>query len=457
MIITFGKYNLKKYFFLFVPIIKIIRESSNFSSSFYNVKNILIQYFFLCVAKFANFIFWFILEKKISFPKRTSETLSKNEERFTIIPDNNNGIEQEKLNSKNALKGLSQKEINLNEKKLKRKKKCMKEIILLIISSLIDFISNFSYLISYASISNNADYNNETINNTTNYDINNNITSNNSYSPNNESKENDNVINLIPFRICIRIILIYIFSLIFLYLYKPYRHQLISLLLIVLIVVSADIIEYFLNIIKINDDFLIHLILSFFQELFFSLDNVIGAKFLSISNGNVYQLLFFNGAFGILMITIINFLTGKIHCNQLNLDDKFCDNNNLKSIFNFTIDKRIIYFLISLVLSIIEMACTWLLIFYQTVNHLSVACAIHLIFRFVIGRFNIIGNHIIIGIICLILISFFSLVYNEIIILRFCQLEKDTFEEIERRAIEDKNLIGRLSIDTSNEEIIYED
>ena len=240
--------------------------------------------------------------------------------------------------------------------------------------------------------------------------------------------------------------------------YKPYRHQFISLLLIVLIVVCADIIEYFLNIKKINDDFLIHLILSFFQEFFFCLDNVIGAKFLSISDGNVYQLLFFNGAFGILMITIISFLTGKIHCNQLYLDHNFCDNNNnLKSIFNLAINHRIIYFFTNLVLSVIELACTWLLIFYQTVNHLSVACAIHLMFRFVIGRNDNITNHIIIGIISLILISFFSLVYNEIIILRFCQLEKDTVEEIERRASEDKNFIAGLSFDTSIEEIINDD
>ena len=140
------------------------------------------------------------------------------------------------------------------------------------------------------------------------------------------------------------------------------------------------------------------------------------------------------------------------------MDVNFCDNNNnLKSIFNLKIDERIIKFLTSLVLSVIELACTWLLIFYQTVNHLSVACAIHLMFRFVIGRNDNITNHIIIGIISLILISFFSLVYNEIIILRFCQLEKDTVEEIERRASEDKNFIAGLSFDTSIEEIINDD
>ena len=61
MLISIGKFNFKKYFFLFVPLIKIIKESTNLYNAFYNVPNILIQYFFLCISKFANVIFWFIL------------------------------------------------------------------------------------------------------------------------------------------------------------------------------------------------------------------------------------------------------------------------------------------------------------------------------------------------------------------------------------------------------------
>ena len=97
------------------------------------------------------------------------------------------------------------------------------------------------------------------------------------------------------------------------------------------------------------------------------------------------------------------------------------------------------------------MACTWLLIFYQTANHLAVACSIHLTFRFLIGRNKLEAEHTVISIVSLIIISFFALVYNEIFILRFLSLEKNTSEEIEQRAIGDRNLVENLSVENSYE------
>lgn len=65
MIITFGKCNFKKYLFLLVLIIKLIREICGFNNSFYDrSRNIVVQFVFLCLTKFANVIFWFILLKK---------------------------------------------------------------------------------------------------------------------------------------------------------------------------------------------------------------------------------------------------------------------------------------------------------------------------------------------------------------------------------------------------------
>ena len=141
MFINFGKFNLKKFLFLLVPVIKIIREAVNFSDAFYNVPNILIQYLFLCVAKFANVIFWFILNKKIKFPKKVYEKKFKNKDSKENI---NTDIDIK--NSKNSEIGLSQKEINYNEKMKKKKRKFYLQIFYLIFSSLIDFISNFYYL-----------------------------------------------------------------------------------------------------------------------------------------------------------------------------------------------------------------------------------------------------------------------------------------------------------------------
>ena len=470
MLISFGKCNFKKYLFLLVPAIKLLRESTQLTRDFYDVKNILLQYLFLCSTKFANFIFWFILMKKIQFPKKI---LDKKKD-YLPSEENENYIKNYKsINISNPTKGLSQKEINKNEQENIKKKKYYKQIIILLLSSIIDCISSLSYLIFIRFISNNKEENNsdsispsKSTNSTNstniNYSIYNEINQTKDNNKNTETKNSDNAVNLVPFRICFRIILIFIFSLIFLYLDKPYRHQLLSLLLIIIFVIIADSIEILLKIQSIKDYSFtnINILISFIQELFFSLDNVIGAKYLLISNGNVYQLLFFNGLFGILIIIVVSLLTEKIHCSFLNIHEDFCeDNDNLKNILGFdksNFKMKLFKLLITLILSTIEMACTWLIIFYKTVNHLSVACAIHLIFRFTIGKKNFEINHFLIGIISFILISFMSLVFNEIIILRFCGLETYTTEEIDKRAIEDSN-IERLSIESSVEGIVSDD
>jgi len=432
MFITFGTCNLKKIIFFSVPLIKLIRESALFSKAFYGVNNIIMQYLFLCVAKLANVIFWFILIKKTKISQKFHNVQNEENIRFYKEQDEEDG--EKRNNIKNSLTGFSQKELNRNEQENKRKKKICKELFILILSSLLDFISSLTYLVSYASISNNNSENTST----------------------QDNSQSENMINLIPFRIICRITLMYILSLIILYSNRPHRHQILSIILIIIFLIFANIIEIFLGIIKKEKYILIHFIISFLQEFLFCLDYVVGAKYLSISKGNLYKLLFAKGLFGIIGITIIHFLIGFIHCSDLYLKEKYCVEDNLKYFYDLNIDKidiKVFKLITSLILSIVELACTWLLIFYQTVNHLTIACAIHLTHRFLTGRkeFNI--NHFIISIICLILVILFSLIYNEIIVLKICNLDKNTSEEIEKRAAEEQIIEEKLFLENSLEGI----
>ena len=447
--------NIKKFLFIVVPVIKIIKEFTNLNNAFYNVPNILLQFFFLCVAKFANVIFWFILLKKMrlkSKQDKSSEEISKEIGNIGILPssdDKRYSIE------KKEIKGISQKEIILNEIERKKKNKLRLEIFYLIISSIIDSISIFTYLISYANLTNNnpkgyqkeenTEIDDQNFNNTTRNDTNIN-------SDNNLIK--DRAVNLVPFRICLRIILIFTFSWMMLKTERPHRHQVVSLLLIIFICICAYFIEYSMDIIITEENLFNNIIITLFQEFFFSLDNVIGAKYLLISKGNMYKLLFFNGTFGIIMIIILSLSTSLFRCSKLAIDDKFCKDSDdkLRFIFYINIDLgKMLRFCGSLILTIIEMACTWSLIFYQSINHLSVACSLHLIFRFFIGRIVVNTDHIIIGIISFILICLMTLIFNEVIIIRLFGLEKNTIKEIELRAIEDKNLMERSPTESNME------
>ena len=447
--------NIKKFLFIVVPVIKIIKEFTNLNNAFYNVPNILLQFFFLCVAKFANVIFWFILLKKMrlkSKQDKSSEEISKEIGNIGILPspdDKRYSIE------KKEIKGLSQKEIILNEIERKKKNKLRLELFYLIISSIIDSISIFTYLISYANLTNNNPKGYQKEENTEIDDPNFNNTTRNDTNINSDNNLiKDRAVNLVPFRICLRIILIFTFSWMMLKTERPHRHQVVSLLLIIFICICAYFIEYSMDIIITEENLLNNLLLILFQEFFFSLDNVIGAKYLLISKGNIYKLLFFNGTFGIIMIIILSLSTSLFRCSKLAIDDKFCKDSNDKLRFIFYINSdlgKMLRFGGSLILTIVEMACTWSLIFYQSINHLSVACSLHLIFRFLIGRIEVNTDHIIIGIISFILICLMTLLFNEVIIIRFFGLEKNTTKEIELRAIEDKNLMERNPTESNME------
>ena len=116
MIITIGRCKLIKYLLLIIAIFKIIREKTNFSKIFYDVRNLLMQYLFICFTKFANVIFWFLVMKKIEFPKK--KVIPKKEENFGIIKETKEitNIEKEEKMYRITTRGLSQKEINLYEK-----------------------------------------------------------------------------------------------------------------------------------------------------------------------------------------------------------------------------------------------------------------------------------------------------------------------------------------------------
>jgi hypothetical protein len=457
MVVDFSKINIniKKFLFIVVPVIKIIKEFTNLNNAFYNVPNIFLQFFFLCVAKFANVIFWFILLKKIRLKNKkdkSSDEISKEIGNIGILPS-----DDDKLYSveKKETKGLSQKEIVLNEIERRRKNKLRLEIFYLIISSIIDSISIFTYLVSYAILTNNNPNGYQKEENTEIDDLNFNNTTHNDTNINSDNNLiKDKAINLIPFRICLRIILIFIFSWAILKTQRPHRHQVVALLFTIIICICVYYLEYSMDIIILEENLLNNLLLTLFQEFFFSLDNVIGAKYLSISKGNIYKLLFFNGTFGIIMIIILSLSTSLFRCSKLAIDDKFCKDSNDKLRFIFYINSdlgKMLRFGGSLILTIVEMACTWSLIFYQSINHLSVACSLHLIFRFLIGRIEVNTDHIIIGIISFILICLMTLLFNEVIIIRFFGLEKNTTKEIELRAIEDKNLMERNPTESNME------
>lgn len=158
------------------------------------------------------------------------------------------------------------------------------------------------------------------------------------------------------------------------------------------------------------------------------------------THGNIYKILFFVGVFGLLFLTILQIISLLFNCNDfkdLFEDDfDFCNGTKFKTIIdnfkNFQSFGSYFTFLL-FIFDFCEMLCIWLLIYYFSVNHFSAINTIPIIFLFFVKeKENSINKiYFIIGSMIIILMT---LVYNQIIILRFCELDKYTKIELERRA-----------------------
>ena len=181
-------------------------------------------------------------------------------------------------------------------------------------------------------------------------------------------------------------------------------------------------------------------------------------RYLLKSKGNVYYLLFINGIISITLSILLQIIFSFFSCHKSKIFvDKFnyCDedgkyNNilsNLKSFNDFGG-----WLSIGIILTFcIENICTYLVTYYFSLNHYGALFAIPTYLRFVIDDYNLLLRiyYIIMGII----IVFMTLVYTEILILRFWGLESNTKEEIIKRSdSEYSNTIISLNKEYSNDE-----
>ena len=105
--------------------------------------------------------------------------------------------------------------------------------------------------------------------------------------------------------------------------------------------------------------------------------------------------------------------------------------------FNYGNYKSIIFSILLVLVNFCETWSIWLLILNFSVNHFATFNSISLFFNFA-DIFLI--TQPIIFIVCIlgiVIIVFTLLIYNEIIILKFCDLDKNTAIEINRRALID--------------------
>ena len=386
MFISFGDINIKWTLFLLFPVIIVLCEITK--DQLIYEKNIFFYTFLKFLGRFLCFIFWPLLYKLLSCLKEKNKKNQINEE--DLKDDNSTVIMELILN-----------DMKSNKKLIKNKHKKSNHLLLLF-SFLDSFGENMKFLVK-----------------------------NNKY-----WDKKSAVSNIISS--CARLLFFVLFSKFLISNHKIHRHQYFSGIVILIVAIIISILS-FLYENQNNENFYIKLLLMILPHIFYCFKDACGAIYLIKSQGIIYKLIFINGIIGLILSGILQFILLFFNCNDikdfLNKDKDICDGDKIKTIIvNFkSFDGFGNYIsILSIIFHMAKYIVKWLLIFYFSLNHFSAIYTIPTLFNYIIkineSEFKV---FYILGIV---IITLMTLIYNEIIILKFCGLDKETKVEISKRA-----------------------
>ena len=215
-----------------------------------------------------------------------------------------------------------------------------------------------------------------------------------------------------------------------------FRHQFLSLIVIgicLLIVIICEFIFQGFNIFLTVGDFILVLVLSFLRQFSSSMVDSIEKYLFEFNHINPLKILMFEGLFG--------FIYTFIYClvNDPLEDIRNYQNKNDSSNFILLIFSLILYLILSGLKNSFRVMTTKIYTPMTTTFLDYILNPFYMIYYFLMdedfikdGKKNI--PHFVINLILTLIISFFGCVYNEFIILFFCELEIDTHQQVSQRA-----------------------
>ena len=424
MLAYFGQINIKWLFFLLVPIFICLCYVNEKYLDY--AKNLFYLSFIKFFSRSLTFILWIILykslknESKKENNKNENENKEKNIDYFivkeenkkenTINSDNEKGIDDSCdiyliKSKKSNLPEYILYEMKLKKEKEIKKKKFKANNFILLLTIILGFIgTTLKYIFSNVKYRKNISG------------------------------------GLTVLSSCIRLFICAIFSYFFLGVKIFERHQYFSSSIILIVAIGISLLSYFIEDKENNENFLVKLALLAVPEIIYCFMYICGYIYLIKTQGNVYKLIFFNGIFALILSIILQYIITFFNCTD-GMKDLFvenfdiCNGNKYKTIIeNFKSFKAfggvLTFFLI--ISNFCEIICIWLLIYNFSVNHFAAIFTIPSILLFIFQK-NDFSYRIYYIIGCLIIILM-TLIYNEIIILNFCDFNKNTRFEITKRA-----------------------
>ena len=421
MLISFGSLKIKWLLLLIVPSFIFFCNITEYASDC--DRNFFFYAFLRFFSRSLNFILWIILNKSLSYPKNTeneNDEINKKEEIKEIKEkSDNNNINN--ISSENRSVSIDSGNEFISEYKLYKKKMTMKKKMeqykqyndnkkLLFLTAILDFIAT---TIKY--ICNNIELRRHVSG------------------------------GLTVLSSCSRLLLIILLSHFLIKNEKLKRHQYFSAIIILIIIIIISVLSLIFEE-ENNNDYFIKLVLMIVPEFLYIFVYICGAIYLSKSQGNIYKMVFFNGITGLILSVILQIILSFFNCDHYEIyfnNNKydFCDNGKIKTILeNFKSFQNFgeFYTFFSIIFNFVEIVSIWLLIYYYSINHFASVYIIPSFFDFIFKKNNL-GYKLMYIIGCIVIILM-ALVYNEIIILKFCGFEKNTKKEITKRALTESSI-----------------
>ena len=199
---------------------------------------------------------------------------------------------------------------------------------------------------------------------------------------------------------------------------KLYKHHYLSVVLIILIGLIIDLVLG--NLQKDISEHYLLLLMRFLREILYSFHDVIDKYIMEKKFGSIYEIALYTGIINILLLGIFSVLDYYFF--------NYFGSNDFENYFNNFKSKE----LIGIIGTMITQLGLYLSILHINKNYTT--CHIFIIFVFgqIVRYVNFSVTSIIIFI-CLLVILFFSLVFNEIIEINFCGLSDNTKRNIRNR------------------------
>ena len=209
-----------------------------------------------------------------------------------------------------------------------------------------------------------------------------------------------------------------------------------------------------------KDKFIYHLIVLFFVSILYGIQVVIQKFLMENQFISPFVLLTHQGFISIILLIILCYILSFFKCNSLLIKYRFCENNTIFNLNDINLHNSPLFIIILyILLPMLYYIMKTLVIYYWTPCHFAVVLSLSELGNIISNIYKLLKkkditlNYVLIDSFTHIIYIFGTFVFCEFIILKFCNLDFHTHNEIHNRNI---NEVKRMTQNQNNDEFEYD-